>query len=95
MLRVALVLSKVKRHAADEPPLRIALAQVRLHAACMVLNLAANERVELRSTSSRAVQGSGTRTPASEVLAEPETPGPSGDGGAMGGTVPLAASAGV
>ncbi len=48
VLRVALVLSKVKRHPAHEPPLGIALAQIRLYAARMVLDLAANERVELR-----------------------------------------------
>ena len=48
VLRVALVLSQVQRHAADEPPLRTALAQVGLHAAGMVLDLVADERVELR-----------------------------------------------
>ncbi len=48
VLRVALVLSEVKRHAADEPPLGIALAQVCLRASRMVRDLVANKRVELR-----------------------------------------------
>ena len=47
MIRVALVLGEVERHAADEPPLGIELAQVGLHAPRMVRDLVADERIEL------------------------------------------------
>ena len=59
MLRVALVLSKVQRHTADEPPLWVALAQVGLQPARMVLDFAADERVELRPPGRGALRGSG------------------------------------
>ena len=45
---VALVLSEVQRHAADQPPLRAALAQVGLYAARVVFDFVADERVELQ-----------------------------------------------
>ena len=48
VLRVALVLREVERHAADEPPLRISLAEVGLDPTRMMLDLGADERVELR-----------------------------------------------
>ena len=47
MIRVALVLGEVERHAADESPLGIELAQVGLHALRMVRDLVADEGVEL------------------------------------------------
>ena len=73
MLRVALVLREVKRHAADEPPLRVSLAEVSLYPARMMLDLGADKRVELRPPGRQHV-GSGTHTPASGAPAGPETP---------------------
>ena len=48
VLRVALVLREVKRHAADEPPLGVSLAEVGLDPTLVVLDLGADERVEIR-----------------------------------------------
>ena len=47
MIRVALVLGEVERHAADESPLGIELAQVGLHALRMARDLVADERIQL------------------------------------------------
>ena len=48
VLRVALVLREVKGHAADEPPLGVSLAEVGLDSTLVVLDLGADERVEIR-----------------------------------------------
>ena len=47
VIGVALVLGEVERHAADESPLGIALAQIALRPAGMPLDLGAGERVEV------------------------------------------------
>ena len=57
VLRVAFVLREVKRHAADEPPLRISLAEVGLDPAFVLLDLGADERVELRPPGCKHIGG--------------------------------------
>ena len=57
MLRVALVLREVERHAADEPPLRISLAEVGLDPTLMMLDLGTDERVELRPPGCKHIGG--------------------------------------
>ena len=45
VLRVSFVLGEVKRHSSDQPPLRIAFAEIRLHPAVVARDLIADERV--------------------------------------------------
>ncbi len=47
IVRVALVLGQVERHAADEPPLRVALAEITLRPAGVPGDLAPGQRIEV------------------------------------------------
>ena len=95
MFRVALVLGEVKRHAADEPPLRAALAQIGLDAAGMMCRSRFGRACRAPHHQVASTSRLRYSHPAWAVPGELETRGPSRLGGAIGAGVPFCQSAGV